>query len=307
MALLTLLDLFTQQNNDTLTGLVEDVRTYAPEFGVIPAVPRPGIRYEVLRRTSLPAVGFRSINAGTTPVKSAFKKEVKEMFFLDAVINMDEAIMQGDDGTSGGVWMNEARGVLANALITIGAQTWYGTSNDASGFAGIRAQTAGSVGAGGSTNTTSAYLVQLDSRQGVRYDVGQNGSISLPQPMRQQIADPASSTKALFAWVSNLSTFIGLNVISAYSTWVVSGIDTSSNKLTDAKAAQLLSNVPSSSRPGLHWFMNKTAAYALQAGRTAIANQPAGAGGQPAFSPQPTSLEGIPITVTDSITNTESN
>lgn len=307
MAMLTLLDLVTQQGNDLLTGLVEDVTTYAPEFSTIPVVPRKGTSYEIVRRTSFPTVQFRQINQGVTASKSAYKKEIKEMFFLDAVINVDEAIMQADDGTSGGVWMNEAKGALENAAITIGAQTWYGTSNDAAGFAGLRGQTVGAIGAGGSTNTTSAYLIQLDSAKGVRYDVGQNGQINLPQPMRQQIADPNSSSKALFAWVSNLSGYIGVNVMSQYCTWAVTGIDTSSNKLTDAKAAQLISNIPLNHLKNLHWFMNRSAYYALQASRTSIGNQPADASGQPGWSPRPNALELYPITITDSITNTESN
>jgi len=35
---LNLLDLISNQGNDELTGLIEDVVTYAPEFSMIPVV-----------------------------------------------------------------------------------------------------------------------------------------------------------------------------------------------------------------------------------------------------------------------------
>ncbi len=306
MAVLTLYDLYTLQRNDPVTGLVEDVTTAAPEYMTIPAVPRAGIFYYVGRRTALPTAAFRNVNAGTTPSKSSYKKEIKEMFFLEAVINMDEAIELGDDKSLGDVWMNEAAGANRAALITLGAQVYYGTSADAKGFAGVRAQLSGNIAAGGSTSSTSAYLLWMDQKHGVRFDVGNNGSINMRPPVRQQIADPNDSTKNLFAWVGNLSMFIGMAVVSDKATWAVTGID-SSHKLTDTLAAQLISNIPVARRDNLRWFFNRSSAYFLQSGRTSIGNQPAGPAGQVAWSPQPTLLEGYPITMTDSITNTESN
>lgn len=304
---ITLFDLITLQRNDILTGLVEDVTTYAPEFAQIPVVTRPGHYYEIVKRTALPTAAFRVVNNGTTAQKSAYKKEVKEMFFIDTPINMDEAALKADDKSSGDIWMHETQGVLQATLITLGAQTWYGTSSDANGFQGVRAQLAGNVGAGGTTNTTSAYLLWLN-QWGCRFDVGENGSIALPPPMRQQIAAASPGTGNLFAWVSNLSCWVGFSVMSNYSTWAVTGIDAlGSHNLDDATAAKLISNIPLVRRQGLTWFLNRTSYYVLQKSRTAINQQVAGATGQPAWSPPPNLLEGYPLVVTDSITNTESN
>lgn len=316
---LTLLDLMALQRNDPLTGLVEDVTTLAPELDQIPTVRKPGTFYEVVRRTKLPTTGFRQINAGVAPSKSAYKKEVKEMFFFDAVINMDEAIEQGDDKSTGDAWMHEAAGATRSAIIQVGAQVWYGTSSDANGFTGIRNQVSGSVAAGGTTNSTSAYLLSQNPQYGVRFDVGNNGTISLRPPMRQQITDPNDSTKRLFAWVSNLSFYIGLNVVSDKAVWAVTGItqhqtsNIDDQNLTDAIAANLLAVIPQARRENLRWFMNRVSQCVLQRSRTTInvgggySLQYAGAGGTPAFSPIPDSLAGYPITYTDSITNTESN
>src|SRR6266705_3481298 len=315
----TLLDLITLQSNDVLTGLVEDVTTLAPEFDVLAIETRSGTFYEIVRRVGLPNASFRNLNAGVTPSKSTYKKEVKEMFFLDSPINMDEAVEDADDKSTGDAWMHEANGARRAALIVIGAQFYYGTSADAAGFQGLRAQCAGSIGAGGTTNSTSAYLIWKDPKWGCRFDIGRNGSISMKPPMRQQIADPASSSKSFFAWVSNLSLFIGLNVISDKSVWAVTGITThqTSNvydqNLTDSIAAKLISNIPVARRSNLHWMINRTSAFLLQASRSTVniaggySFQAAGAGGLPAWSPKPDMLEGYPITLTDSIVNTESN
>lgn len=328
MAVLTLLDLVTLQRNDILTGLVEDVTTYAPEFSRIPVVTRPGTWYEVVRRTALGTAAFRQVNGGATAIKSQYKKEIKEMFFVDVPINVDEAIEKGDDASTGDVYMHEAQGALQAALILLGAQTWYGTSNDANGFAGVRAQCAGSVAVGATTNSTSAYLLWINGPWGCRFDVGKNGTVALPAPMRQQIAAPVG-TGNIFAWVSNLSCWVGFNVISANTakngggaTWAVTGIDSTLtsgvfvNALTDRTAAQLVSNIPLVRRQGLCWFMNRTSYFLLQQSRSTFNpgssgggffQFPVGSDARGGWSPPPNMLEGYPIVVTDSITNSESN
>jgi hypothetical protein len=312
MADLTLLDLVTLQRNDVLTGLVEDVTTYAPEFSVVPVTRRPGTYYEIVRRTALPTVGFRNVNNGTTPAKSSFKKELKEMFFLDVMINVDEAIYKGDDRSTGDILSHEAQGALQQAVITIGAQFYYGTSNAASGFGGLRSQLSGSVAAGGTTTSTSAYLVWFNP-WGVSFDVGNDGEIAMPPFMRQQVAATtiiASGTGHLFAWVSNISCFIGLSVKSQYSVWAITGISGtgSTNKWTDALAAQLIALIPLNRRQGLTWFANRQAVFTLQAQRTVtLFGQGTTLPDQGVVAPQPTSCMGFPIIQTDSLTNTESD
>jgi hypothetical protein len=305
-----MLDLITCQGNDALIGLVEDVTQFSPEFSTIPTMSRSGTTYKVLKRTAFPPSQFRNANAGVTPGKSAYKQEVKEMFFLDAQIQVDEAIVKADDRSTGDILSHEAMGALQSAILTIGNQTWYGLDADVAGFKGVRSQLSANVAAGGTTNTNSAYLVWLNPG-GLHYDIGKDGAISLPPPMKQQIVDPNASTKTLMAWVTNLSCFIGMSVTSAYSLYAVTGISPSTattNKLTDALAANLVAKVPLVRRSGMHWFMNRSGSFQLQASRTAINYQPALAGsGAPAFAPAPTTLEGFSITLTDSILDTENN
>lgn len=304
--MLSLFDLVTLQRNDVLTGLIEDVTTYPAEFANIPVVTRPGTYYEVVSRTSLPTSQFRIINNGVSASQSVFKKQSKEMYFLDTIVNVDEAIYKGDDRSVGDILSIEAQGTLQSSLITIGSQVYYGVASSSYGFQGVRTQLAGTVAAGGTTNSSSAYFFWLHP-QGIHFDVGNDGSISMPPFQRQQISASSPGTGSLFAWVSNLSCFIGLSVNSQYSVFAVTGID-ATHPLTDALAQQLMALIPLNRRQGLKCFMNRNTHYLLEKSRTAINQQPATSdNGFPAVSGPPVSIVGCPIVVSDSITNTESN
>lgn len=303
----TLLDIAARSQSDALVGLIEDATTYAPEFSVVPAVTKPGTTYRVTRRTALPTAAFRSVNESGTIGKSTFKQEVKEMYFLDCPLQVDEAAVQADDGSAGSFLTQEAQAALQAAIQAIGTQMYYGVSADAKGFAGLQSQSVGKWPTGGTTGSTSAYLVWLNA-QGVQFVVGRDGNLALPAWARQAIV---STTSQRFAWVSNVSGYIGLQVGSAAAVWRVSGI-TAAAPLTDARGAGLLSKVPLDRRNGLRWFMNRTAKYTLDKSRSTLGYIAPTSGASPTQSLGPAwvsqdSLCGIPITVTDSLVDTETN
>lgn len=324
MATTSLYDLAILDRADQYTGLIEDVTTLAPEFEVISAHKRPGTWYKTVKRTTLPTVQFRNVNAGVAASKSVYKSEVKEMFFLDARLNMDEAVWDADPQNVGALWQLEAAGAMRAAAILIGQQTYYGTSADSQGFTGVRSQLAFTTSVHATTNTTSAYLLWMDEKEGCRYDVGMDGNFAISAPFRQQIADPADSTKAYFAYVGNLKAWLGYNQMSNLSSFAVTGIDGTSAQywMKDDLGSQLIAQIPVARRNNLRWFMNRSCESYLQRSRSTInvgvnpagttsgiqaSYQPAGADGRPAFSPLPNQCCGYPITLTDSILNTESN
>lgn len=314
--LLSLYDIAILQRNDPYTGLIEDVTTLPREWDTIAAVRREGTWYDIVKRIQYPTAQFRQVNSGVSTSKSIYKKEVKEMLFVDVQLQMDEAIWDADDASVGSAWQNEARGAMEAAGILIGQQTYYGTSADANGFVGLRSQFSGVAKAGGTTNTTSAYLMWQNTQQGIRYDVGKNGSFAISAPMRQQVI-PSTGT-VQFAYVGNLKGYVGLFVGSNLSVFAITGITTTvssaqTNGLTDLLAQQLLASVPQKRRNNLRWYMNRTAESILQQNRSAVINttgfvyQPADNAGRPAFSPLPNMLNGWPIEITDSVLNTETN
>lgn len=319
MANLTLYDLAVLQRNDPYTGLIEDVTTLAPEFSIIPAVKREGWWYEVAQRITLPTVQFRQANQGVATSKSVYKKTVKEMLYIDCQLQLDEMVQDGADGAIGAPWQLEAAGAVEASAILIGQQMYYGTSADSSGFVGLSSQLSGSVKAGGTTNSTTAYLVWENEKEGIRFDVGMGGQFAISQPRLQQVVDTANSSRVYMAYVGNMKGYVGLFVGSQLSCWAITGIGTNTanalaNAFTDAEAFQLLAKIPGKRRNGLRWFFNRTAEAMLRQSRSAVTvatgqaqYQPADGAGLPAYAPLPERLAGYQITVTDSILNTETN
>ena len=158
--------------------------------------------------------------------------------------------------------------------------------------------------ASAASNTTTAYGLWLNP-QGVCYSVGKHGEIAFPPFQRQFVSTGVNS--GYWAYVSNISCYIGLSVSSLYSVFGITGINLAA-PLTDALALTQLIQVPLTRRAGFTWFMNKTAWGSLQKSRTAINYQPASAkSGTPAWSPPPLELEGYPIVVTEALSNIEQN
>lgn len=323
MANLTLIEVINRNSASQQVGLIEDVTTYAPEWGVLPAQRHPGTSYKVARRVGLPPIGFRLANQSNSfgTSRSKLKQDVKDMAFIDGVINIDEMVWDADNGLGGTLWQMETSGLLHSLSILIGQQTWYGTSADTAGFLGLRSQLSGSIQAGTGSNTTSAYLIDVGGRNGVRFDIGENGNVTLSTPVRQQILD--ANLNPYFAWVGNLRGYVGLNVMSQFGVYAITGINPNvtagTNVIKDTSAQQLMASIPFIRQTeDLRWFMNKQSYAILQQSRTAVysvnsnsgynnLSQNADASGRGAYSPAPTHLNGYPIHVTESILNTETN
>lgn len=320
----SLYDLAVLHRADPYTGLIEDVTTLAPEFSTFSAVARDGTWYEIASRTTLPTAQFRYVNQGVATSKSIYKKQIKEMFNLDVQLQQDESVWRADPGNVGTLWQLEAAGCMRSAAILLGQQTWYGTSADSKGFTGVRNQLAYQIKVATGANTTSAYLVWMDAKEGARFDVGQGGQFAISAPRLQQVLD--GSSNPYMAYVGNLQAWVGLNVGSSYSCWSVSGISTGAvaDWLTDDAVSQLISKIPVPRRNNLRLFINRTSESLLQRSRATIltglnaaavsaggvggvALQTSGADGRPAFGPLPLITNGYPITLTDSILDTETN
>ncbi len=324
----TLYDLATTNRTDPLTGLIESVTTYAPEFSVIPVERRAGTWYKTVARTGLPTTNFRNVNSGVTPSKSSYKQVIKEMYFLDCPLFVDEAVVKGDDRSAGDVLTREGQGAIQSAIIKIGSQSWYGdpTVDNSNGFVGVRKQLAGITYTSGSnsayaSSTSTAYGLWLNP-WGVHYSVGRDGEIALSQWQRFPQADPNNPGAYIASWFANLSCYIGLSVLDANSCWAVTGIDNTEGSvvnsitglpvlthgLTDVKVSQMIASIPANRRVGLVWFVSRLGLHTLQRSRSAVGFHPASAGsGTQAWSPPPTEVEGFPVVMTDSIINSENN
>lgn len=338
-ALINLLDITKRKGNDQAIGLLEDTMTYSPELSAIMGRPINGTQYKTCHRT-LPTVAFRQANNGSDTIKGSYRQELKECFIIDAQMQADKALVDaeasgsGPEGSVGNILVDEAQGVIKATYITVGSQVYYGTTNDANGFAGIASLTASLnaaknttpvvVGAGGTTSSvqSSAYLI-WENIQGAHFIFGNNTGLDmLPEWRIQQVN--GNNSKPMTAWVNSLMGWIGFTVNHPLSVARICNINkaTDTKPLTDALVAQALSYLPlqfqaevignlngpgpQTTGSGLKLLMNPQVGYSLQASRTATVDKAGGTDGAQTYPKLPRESNGIPIIYTDAIVNTES-
>lgn len=316
MASATLLDIAKLNGNDKVVGLIEENLTAAPEVSVFPMRTISGTNYYTVKRTGFPSVGFRAANAGVTPSKSTFTKQLVECYILSGAIEVDRAVAMAHEDGQEAFEMIESSGVMKQALIELGSQIWYGVSTDSAGFPGIKAATpfGGTIvlNSGGSDADvqSSVYAVKFGT-QNVQLIAGRNTSFELTDFRDQQITDPNDSNKRLAGRVADLTAWVGLQIGNANCVGRIANVgqDSETNDtLTDAKIVQLLQKFPVGYMPDA-LFMSRRSASQLQRSRTVTINSGPGsakAGGNlEIVAPLPTSAMGINIIVTDSILNTD--
>jgi hypothetical protein len=310
-AYVNMLDLAKKTGSDTVVGLVEQNLAIYPEARLFPSRTIAGTSFKALLRTDYPDPGFRLVNEGTETLKSSYENRMAECFFLDGQMQVDEAEDGADNGDVARLMDLEAQGMMKGVMRRIGKQVWYGTGlEDVKGFPGA-VQVVDStlvVDAAGTTASTgsSVYLV-IFGNQNVQLLFGKNRILSMPEWTRQRIT---TSSKHFFAWVTNISGWVGTQWINTYSLGRIKKLTADSGKgLTDTLVADLIGKFPNDtdfSNAGL--FMSRRSARQLQQSRTATAVYNFGsrtASGNDIQAPWPTDSNGIPIYLTSGLRDTE--
>ena len=315
--LLSLLDITKQNGTDQAVGVVEEVRTFAPEINVFRGRPIKGTTYKALVRSTLPtSPAFRRVNEGQAVVASTWNQRINQAFFIDAQLRVDEATVAASEFGADWVLDNEATGVLKEKLVTVGNQFYYGSPSTADyGFPGLNklydpatmevyANATGSLGA----TTSSAWLV-VNQPDACEFIYGNNKGLEMNQWTPQYVTATNSQYRA---WVNNLSGYIGLSFNYTKSACRIKNLvkyGVASNVgLTDALVAQALALFPVGTVP-THLFCTRAQRLQLMLSRTPVYSS-AGASAITSNMPLnfpglPTESNGIPLYVTDSIKDTE--
>jgi len=307
MARTTLLDLAKLNGADAVVGLIEESLAAAPEMATIPGRAIAGTSYRTVLRTGLPTTGFRRVNEGVTASKSTFESKLVECFIAGGRVEVDRAIAEAYEDGPEALQAIEAAGVMESALRRIGSQVFYGIAADAKGFPGLQAMCSPehAVNAGGSTAKTSAYAVRFGP-QAVQFVFGRNSPFVLSPWREETIYDAALNP--LPGYVADLSAWVGLQCVSAHAVGRIYNIGTDSGKgMTDALVAELLSKWYGPAPDVI--FVNRRSAFQLQTSRTVSIISDGTKkvlGGVGTVAPMPTESNGIPIVITDQITNAES-
>lgn len=310
-AYLNMLDIAKINGSDKVVGLIEESLNSAPEARILPARTIAGVSFRTLQRSAFPQPTFRAVNEGTEPVKSTYNNKLVECSYLDGQLEMDVAAAQADDQGEQHALDLEASGIVAGSLTKLGSQVWYGTGTggDAKGFPGAVSIVDSTLvkDAGGTTADTcsSVYGLKLGA-QFVTMIFGLGNVLTMGEWTKQYIT---RSSKELQAFKNSISGWVGVQWVNKNAVGRIKKITADSTKtLTDALIGTWLSQFPVGMRPDV-LFMSRRSAMQLQTARsaTSITNSGAkGNNGMDVWAPEPTSSNGIPIVVTDSILDTES-
>ncbi len=319
MATLNFLDLAKANSNDAVGGIIEDLTNFSPELSTFPAseelIQTPGeLAYKTLHRTSRPSVVFAHAGEGFDASKSDLRLLDHECYRFGGRIEAFKHIADNwKRGGAAGYQAFEAMGVVEAALQKMGSQIWYGVSSDAKGFPGIKAFTAFggtyTYNAAGTTATTasSVYMVKFGERfVQLMPALARNGKglLDLPDFIVESILD--ANNKKAWAYTSELSSYLGLQIASPHSVVRICNLTADSTKTcTDAKLNAGMRLFPANFKPDAI-FMSRRSQQQLQDSRTVtLFGQGTERPNQEAIAPLPVSFEGVPIIATDNILNTD--
>jgi hypothetical protein len=302
MPFLTMLDIAKQTGNDAVVGLIEAAAESYPEFNRFPFRTVRGTTFKTLIRDAYPTVAFRAANEGSTPLKSSYREGLVQCHLIDGMIQVDRAVADAAEDGRAAVIAREAGGVMLGLARTIASQIYYGVLADAKGFPGLVASVDAShvFDATGTTSKSSVWGIRFGD-QDVTLVGGNRAALAMaPQWLEQLVYDSSTPPKQYIALVNAIVGWIGLQLANPHSFGRIKNLgdaptDTAYNWMSDDDASELVALMPTNWRPDV-WIMNKRSRKELRQNRATIVNQ------MPAM---PTEIDGVPILVTDAITNAE--
>jgi len=305
----TLLDIAKHTADDAMIPLIEQSVESNPELRVIPAMDIPGQSFKCLLRTSVPTGGFRNANEGTTAVKSTWANKLIETFILDRAIEVDKAVADTHPKGAEYYIALEGAGLLEGQFRAACSQFYYGTASDVAasaasnaskGFPGLLElydSTNMVVDAGGSgADCSSAWLLATGDRF-VQWIIGNGGAMTLGE-LQEDVRLTDDDSLPYNGYRQPMLAYLGAQLINPNSMARIKNIEPD-NKLTDDDIYAALELFPTGIVPNVIFMTRRSRGY-LRQGRTAT-----NATGAPA--PIPSEFEGIPIEVTDAISDAETN
>ena len=312
---LSLLDVMKRSgSSDSAIGLIEANANVAPELQAILGQTIRGITYKLRIRKTLGVGAFRNANEGVATSKNTYAEGIAECFLYDAQMIADKAVADADDRGAAVLLAEEAQGVTRGSLLELGKQVYYGTAADARGFLGLKQMTAAAMKinkAGAIANKQTCVVLAYVAPDGVGFRFGNNGQVIMPDSWTlQQVTAPLTGSTTgqlgrMTAWTNGMTAWIGMQMAVDTQVGYIANVD-STSLVTDSDISDLISKFPLLYRPN-RIFMTPTAVSFLQRTRQTNGNGvvtvgPGNAGMQ---VPRPTESNGIPITETNSISDTE--
>jgi len=300
---LALADLLKANDKNLADRDVTDILNQAPVIAQLAAEAVPGTTHKYLKETTAPSAGFRDVNDGVENSDSEDTLVTVTLEILDSSFAVDKALADAYIKGPDEYISREALRHLRAAFFKAEGQLLYGTATggDADGFAGLvdSLEFGGDmvVDATGTTEGAASTVFAVRST-GALNDVmvvaGENAELSIGDSVVQRMA---GNTGFYPAYYTPISAWLALQVGSVYSAGRIANVTTDTGKgLTDDLISDLLALFPAG-REATHLIMSRRSRKQLQQSRTAT-----NATGAPA--PFPTEAFGVPIIVTDAVSDT---
>ena len=296
---ITLVD--AMQHNLVLGGVVDEVNVQVPEIAQFPITRvQRGLKFTSMFLKELPTTGFRKLGDGIAASKGRYEEREFKLYLFGGRVEVEIAAGQADDEGLEGLKARHINGVTLSALREVGSQLFYGISNEADGFPGLKAFTpfggAYTLNATGDTANTasSVYGVKFGENYASMLFGGAEDPFALGDFRRETIT--GNNSQPLPAEVADLEGWLGLAIKHAASVVRICNLTAQTGKgLTDALAGDAEDLLPAGIKPDVY-FMSKRSRTQLRKSRSTPEN---------VYPAMPTELNGIPIIVTDSIRDTD--
>lgn len=294
-----------QFNDKNLAELqISDLLDSAPVLAAMTAVlASNGTQHKYLKQTTASSAAFRDALNGTTKTASADTLVTDTLKIIDGSFSTDVALANSYKGGKDAWLQMELARTMKQIMFELEQQLFYGVGNDASGFIGILDGICTAIGdatmtvaastAGSSVSAqTSVYLIRHGINDAAMV-LGNDGRFIVEE--EPTVIEKAGSGSGYYpAYYVPVTGYGGFQVGGARSVARICNVETA---LNDDDLYNALSLFPASMPPNAI-CMNRKAAKLLRQSRTAT-----NVTGAPA--PVPTSLENIPIIITDAIISTE--
>lgn len=301
---ITIADLVKINSMDVAGNDISDLLIDAPLIrSLVADTASNGTSHKYTKESSAPVVGFRAANDGRDHDASSDTLVTIDLKILDASFHVDKAIADAyTKGGPDGLMAREAKRHLRAAFSVGEKQLLYGTDNESDGFVGLAdasnlddSDDAQVINAGGATACSSVFAIRsVDELSDLALITGQDGNLEVGDRYEQMV----EGTNGKYpAYCQSITGWMGLQLGSVHSVARLANINDSTKMLDDDLLSNLLSLFPSS-RPATMLVMNRRSLKQLQQSRTATSSTGAAA-------PFPTEAFNVPIIVTDSIVNNE--
>lgn len=280
--------------------LASNVLDDAPLIAALPARDVKGNVYKYRRKISNPTVGFRDENDGRENSTGEYESVTTNLAILDASFTLDVAVASADERGTEAALAEEGVDHLRAQFFGAEQQILYGS--DTKGFEGLAdllnltANPMVISATGTSANAASSVWAIVEGPSDVQVLWGEGGVIDIGDPIIQRIA--GQTTGHLPAWFTPITGWGGLKIGSKYSAARLCNLTEQAGKgLTDALLGKLHALFPASRKP-TKYVMSGRSQEQLRADRTAT--NPTGK-----EAPLPEEFLGVPIIVTDSVSDAE--